>query len=246
MQIEELLMTSSKIAIIGGGISGLSLSLFLKQSGFEPVVYEANQPKVDMSGGLQVAPNGMSVLKELNLVSKVIEAGAKNIGVRFYNHTGTLLCSPVYQEPEKYGHPAVNLSRSHLQQILLEECERNHVEIQYGKRLKNIFFAETERPIAVFENHLEIPCDLIVGADGVNSEVRGCLFPNGPRPSHTGLVAFGGFIHPSLLIDKGVSIKKDMLHMTFGPIGFFGYGYSKNHDDDHRLMWWSTIPKNES
>jgi 2-polyprenyl-6-methoxyphenol hydroxylase-like FAD-dependent oxidoreductase len=53
--------------IIGGGIAGRALSLFLKKAGISSTVYEAYPYTQGVGGGLNLAPNGMNVLDELGL-----------------------------------------------------------------------------------------------------------------------------------------------------------------------------------
>ena len=50
-------MTPTKVLIIGGGISGPVLAIFLKLRGYDPVVYERLHEFVDLGVGLmQVDP----------------------------------------------------------------------------------------------------------------------------------------------------------------------------------------------
>ena len=52
------------VLIIGGGIAGPALALFLKKAGIAATLHEAYPRCADIGGGLQVAPNGMAVLEQ--------------------------------------------------------------------------------------------------------------------------------------------------------------------------------------
>ena len=67
------------VLIIGGGIGGNSLALFLQQAGISSTVYEAYAYKDAIGGGLGLAPNGMNVLAALGLAETVKARGTLNI-----------------------------------------------------------------------------------------------------------------------------------------------------------------------
>jgi len=54
-----------KVAIIGGGIAGLTIALFLERKGVSVVIYEKNAKIIHNGGGLGIWPNGSQVLHKL-------------------------------------------------------------------------------------------------------------------------------------------------------------------------------------
>jgi 2-polyprenyl-6-methoxyphenol hydroxylase-like FAD-dependent oxidoreductase len=60
-------MKNGKAIIIGGGMAGITLALFLKKAGIPAVIYEAYPENKSAGGALTIAPNGMNVLHELGL-----------------------------------------------------------------------------------------------------------------------------------------------------------------------------------
>ena len=65
--------------IIGGGIAGPAVSLFLQRGGIEPLIFEAYPRPATIGGGFQIAPNGMRVLRALNLADRIAAAGAPSM-----------------------------------------------------------------------------------------------------------------------------------------------------------------------
>ena len=57
--------TLLKVAVIGAGVSGLSVASFLATAGHEVSVFEKNQKVNEIGAGIQISPNGLCVLKEL-------------------------------------------------------------------------------------------------------------------------------------------------------------------------------------
>jgi 2-polyprenyl-6-methoxyphenol hydroxylase-like FAD-dependent oxidoreductase len=56
-----------RVLIIGGGVAGPALALFLKRTGIESELYEAYPFTEDVGGGFGPAPNAIKVLAALGL-----------------------------------------------------------------------------------------------------------------------------------------------------------------------------------
>src|SRR6266481_2054335 len=65
------------IAVIGGGIGGLTAALALRRAGFAVDVYEQAPELTEVGGGINMAPNATRVLRSLGLT-----AGLDREGVR--------------------------------------------------------------------------------------------------------------------------------------------------------------------
>ena len=57
-----------KIAVIGAGVSGLSVASLLAKAGHEVSVFEKNQRIREVGAGIQISPNGFCVLKEIDYI----------------------------------------------------------------------------------------------------------------------------------------------------------------------------------
>src|SRR5689334_11834133 len=62
---------AARIAIIGGGIGGLTAARALRQRGFEPIVYEAAPELKEIGAGVALHPNAMKALRSLDLEAAV-------------------------------------------------------------------------------------------------------------------------------------------------------------------------------
>ena len=63
---------SKHIAIIGAGISGLALGCILKKSNIPVVIFEKSNDISDYGAGISISPNGIRILKYLNIYDEVI------------------------------------------------------------------------------------------------------------------------------------------------------------------------------
>src|SRR5882724_2841434 len=66
-----------RVAVIGGGIGGLTAALSLRRAGFEVDVYEQAPELTQIGGGINMGPNAARILRRLGLA-----AGLDREGVR--------------------------------------------------------------------------------------------------------------------------------------------------------------------
>ena len=168
-----------KIAIIGGGIGGLTTAIALQRKGFTDVtVYEAAPEMLPIGAGILLATNAMTILDRLGIAQQIKAAGNVLQSVRIANHKGEILSNVDFSKIiKRYGNGTVSIHRGKLQQILLENISKNTVFV--GKRLKNI--ENTEGGVQLhFEDKTTAEADMVIGADGIHSIVRKHLFGETP------------------------------------------------------------------
>jgi 2-polyprenyl-6-methoxyphenol hydroxylase-like FAD-dependent oxidoreductase len=225
-----------KVLIIGGGIGGLALALFLRKAGISSTVYEAFPHKDGAGGGLNLAPNGMKVLAALGLAEKTRACGSAALEACFRNEHGRVLARFRNGPVEKYRQPAVSLMRSALHEVLTDEMSSQRLEIHYEKRL-NTITQDAAKVVAYFADGTQAEGDILIGADGIHSQARSSILPNGPKPAYIGLIAMGGLVLGST-VPSLLQRDKQSLNFTYGAKGFFGYmGVHAGN-----VMWWSNLP----
>ena len=229
-------MTHTQRAIvIGSGIGGPALSLFLKRSGIEPQIFEAYPGPSTIGGGFQIAPNGMRVLAALGLAEEVTRAGAPSSEFHFRNHHGR---SIGHIDLSRCG-AGVTIMRAAFQQILLDAAEREGLSITYGKRLSSID-ASAAGATAYFEDGTAAHGDMLIAADGVHSRARGLILPEHARPQYTGMLGVGG------LVDAASAVAADpadarQLNFTMG--ARLQFGYASLSASQPRWGWWCHLPQ---
>ncbi len=231
-------MTNPKcVLVIGGGIAGPVLALFLKQSGFCVHIFEASNGPSDAGGALGLAPNGMNVLAAAGVAEQVRDVSVTAHEWAFENQHGKLLARQNAGDPARYGQAGVMITRSALHRVLVEQAEARGISITYNKRLTAIDDHPGQPIVAHFDDGTNIEGDLIVGADGIRSQVRCAVMPEAPKPVYSGLLAPGGF---SPCLDSNVTPRSNQrVHFIFGQNGFFGY-FNTITPEGPRTLWWST------
>ena len=221
--------------VIGGGIAGPAVSLFLQQGGIEPHIFEAYPEPATIGGGFQIAPNGMRVLTALGLGDRVAAAGAPSSDFAFRNHHGRAL-GRISLSRSGFG---VTILRTAFQKILLEETARRGVPIAYGKRVRAV--ENTRGPVvAHFEDGSTMEGDMLLAADGVHSRVRSLVLPAHARPHYTGVIGVGGFAGSE---SAAPADPRDahQLNFTVGPR--LQFGYATVCATKPRWGWWTHLPQ---
>jgi 2-polyprenyl-6-methoxyphenol hydroxylase-like FAD-dependent oxidoreductase len=209
--------THRRALVVGGGIAGPALALFLARAGIEPVVFEAYPPSEDVGGGFQIAPNGLRVLAELGLADTLLAQGHPCSDMAFRNHHGRLIG---VVRTVRAGR-AVNVMRPTVHRVLRDEAARRGIDVRYGKRLTSVVEVGRE-VVATFEDGTTEVGDFLVGADGVHSRVRACILPELAVPRDTHMISIGGFCAAGVTPPADPD---DAGRLTFvvGPRHQFGY-----------------------
>lgn len=112
------------IAIIGGGIGGLSLALALHQRGQACDVYETVSEIKEIGVGITLLPHAVRELAGLGLQAELEAAGIENLESVFFNRYGQY----IYREPRGrhagYALPELGIHRGKLHRILLDAVLR--------------------------------------------------------------------------------------------------------------------------
>lgn len=174
-----------QVAIIGGGIAGLSLALQLHKRGISCHVFEAVPELKELGVGITLLPHAVRELTALGLGPAIAAAGIENLETRFFNRFGQLL----YQEPRgkfaNYPYPEFGIHRGRLHRILHEAtCERLGASaVETNRRCIGIEQDGTGVTVRLEESSSGRPLDpvratLAVGCDGVHSTVRRQFYPH--------------------------------------------------------------------
>jgi salicylate hydroxylase len=194
-----------RIAVIGGGIGGLTAALSLRRAGFEVDVYEQAPELTQIGGGINMGPNAVRILRRLGLAAGLDREGVRPLFThqRRWQDGRTLQRAPLNPLCEElYGAPHMTLHRADLLDVIASgfPAERIHL----GHRL--IGLEDKGRGAeAWFENGARITADVLVGADGIHSAVRSALFGE-EAPVFAGCVAYRGLVPAERIADLGLAI----------------------------------------
>ena len=216
----------TEIAIIGGGIGGLTTAIALRQFGFDCEVFEQAPQLLDVGAAIAVWPNATRVLATLNLLERVLEKAGVMREIRWLHRDGSLINRVRLSCFDLETAPAIALHRADLQRILLESLPENLVKLDHDMV---DFRSRNDRIDVQFANGNSVSCDFLIGADGIHSEVRKRV-TDVPIPVYRGYLVWRGIspVQPKEL-DSDVACELHDRGKRFG-IGPVGHG---------RIGWWA-------
>jgi salicylate hydroxylase len=186
----------SKVAVIGGGIGGLAAALALLKRGIDVEVYEQSAELREVGAGIQISSNGTRVLYALGLEDalKRVQVLPSRREIRHWSSGETWNWFDLgAATAQRYGTPHVMLHRGDLHGLLADAVRSIKPDaIRLGKRCIAVSQAATEAEVT-FESGETVKAAYAIGADGIHSKVRACLF-GADRPDFTGCVAWRGLV----------------------------------------------------
>ena len=186
-------MAQLSVAVIGGGIGGLTAALHLLRAGFDVQVYEQSRQMTESGAGLVMSPNATRLLIKLGLGDELAKVAVRPAGFhqRRWQDGRTLAFSRTAHEMEtRYGSPHYVFHRGDMHQILVQAMPPERIHLAHRCTGATDRGSHVE---ATFANGTAIKADILIGADGVHSIIRGLLL-GAERPRFTGCVAYRGLI----------------------------------------------------
>jgi 2-polyprenyl-6-methoxyphenol hydroxylase-like FAD-dependent oxidoreductase len=217
--------------VIGGGIAGPVTALALARASIEATVYEAHAGATGAGAMLSLAPNGLDALRIIGADGAVEAVGQPVPGVVMADGSGSELA-------EFAGFPdlppTLAMTRADLVRVLADYAAAQGISIQYGKRLVDAE-AGSDAVRVSFADGTSATGDLLIGADGIRSTVRGIIDPDAPDPEYQGILSFGGFAPGT-----AAPAESGKMYFAFGR-AFIGYWRLP----DSRICWFAGLPRTD-
>jgi 2-polyprenyl-6-methoxyphenol hydroxylase-like FAD-dependent oxidoreductase len=187
-----------QVAIVGGGIGGLTLGLMLHARGIGCRIYEASREIRELGVGINVLPHAIAELSALGLLARLDEVAIRTRELIYANRFG----QEIWREPRGvdagYEVPQFSIHRGRLQGVL-----RDAVVERLGRAAictGHSFTAFTQEEGCVKARFKKIAqgsrtivsSDVLVGCDGIHSAVRRQLYPDEAGLKWNGVLMWRG------------------------------------------------------
>jgi kynurenine 3-monooxygenase len=209
---------SQKVTLVGGGLAGSLLAIFLAKKGFKVTIYE-KRPDMrgnDYEGGrsinLAMSERGLRALRKLGLEKDILDIGIPMLGRMIHGEEGQLKYQP-------YGHndQAIHsVSRGLLNVKLLQmadSMENIDMHFDHDCTEANLYTGETyytnKEGVAVHDQ-----ADWVIATDGAYSAIRGAFQRSG-RFNYSQTYEEHGYKELEILpnAEGGFAMNKNCLHI---------------------------------
>jgi 2-polyprenyl-6-methoxyphenol hydroxylase-like FAD-dependent oxidoreductase len=218
ISISAFMATENNITIVGAGlavsdstfnpnshniltkIQGLSLALSLNihSPTTKTTLYELRDPTMLTTGALMLSPNALRILDTLGVYSRIKQHGFEFEHLTSQTDAGEITDTYAMGGEKLFGYKALRIYPSVLLSELRIICKERGINIIYGLKFSHVV-SETERDVTfAFSDGSEKTTSLLLGTDGIHSQVRKHLFPD-ITPIYSGITAVTASISRSAL-----------------------------------------------
>lgn len=202
----------ARIGIVGAGPGGLCAALAFALHGHEVEVFEQAAELGAVGAGIQVSPNGWAALAALGLGDALAARSMRAQAVRLCDYRQSREVLRLDLLAHSPARPYFFIHRADLLDVLAQAVSAAGGVIRTGTRISDAqggyaprLFAQAGR-----EAQRELTFDLVVGADGLHSGLRGRLNPSSAG-RFTGHVAWRALVRRE---DVGVHPPEAVVHMA--------------------------------
>ncbi|KAK5087576.1 hypothetical protein LTR70_006930 [Exophiala xenobiotica] len=196
-----------EIAIIGGGIAGLSLAIALHHRNVPVKIYEQAPKFGEIGAGVSFSPNAVSGMKLCHqgiydaferICTRNAWPSKQKVWFDYLNGYDKSLKEAGHQEAAFTITSSIGQNGVHRARFLEELVKLLPGDIaNFGKRVKTISETESGKQEMHFEDGSTAEADAVIGSDGIKSQVRKVMFgENHPcaHPSYTHKYAYRGLV----------------------------------------------------
>jgi kynurenine 3-monooxygenase len=205
------------ITIIGSGLAGTLMSLYLARRGYGVEVYEArsdprNKP---IDGGrsinLALSCRGKTSLTEIGLLDKVEQIIVPMRARAIHEEHGEVHFQPFGRHEDEYINA---IMRTELNALLLDEAEKHpSINLYFSLSLQDICFEKKELVFSTSNNErYTTSFNRIIGADGASSAVRDILRDKSHLEYSRDFLPHG-YKELSITNEHGTSFTREHLHL---------------------------------
>jgi len=183
---------SPSIAIVGGGLGGLTAALALQSRGLDVHVFEQAEILREIGAGISIHPNAARLLRRIGLEEQLRKIGVPIGGVVLRSSQGDPVITPTGPATPAFsrGDQGYNVHRSDFLTLLFDALPRGAVAL--GHRCVQLE-DQADRIRLFFANGATAEADVVIGSDGIHSLIQRAIgLQNQPRGE--GTMAYRGLV----------------------------------------------------
>jgi len=201
-----------KIAIVGGGIGGLTAALTLSQNPYDITVFERSAGIREIGAGVQISPNAGRLLHSLGLGAAYSEISVNphRVVLRRWEDDSIIRATDLDESfISQHQVPLANVARNELVEIIGNAvAARANVTLKFSTHVVAVEPGESSS-VVLFSDGSSQTFDIVIGADGIHSVVRPCV-GGVDKPRFSGSAAYRALVPRSAVEDLPIDVTNRM------------------------------------
>jgi len=201
-----------KIAIVGGGIGGLTAALALSQNPYDITVFERSAGIREIGAGVQISPNAGRLLHSLGLGAAYSEISVNphRVVLRRWEDDSIIRATDLDESfISQHQVPLANVARNELVEIIGNAvAARANVTLKFSTHVVAVEPGESSS-VVLFSDGSSQTFDIVIGADGIHSVVRPCV-GGVDKPRFSGSAAYRALVPRSVVEDLPIDVTNRM------------------------------------
>ena len=201
-----------KIALVGGGIGGLTAARALSQSSHEITVFERSAGIREIGAGVQISPNASRLLHSLGLGQAYSEIAVypQRVVLRRWEDDSILRSTDLDESfLSQHQVPLANVARNELVEILGNAvAQTKNVTLKFSTHVVGVEPGDSSSVVR-FSDGTTQSFDIVVGADGIHSVVRPCV-GGLDKPRFSGSAAYRALVPRKFVEDLPMDVTNRM------------------------------------
>jgi salicylate hydroxylase len=201
-----------KIAIVGGGIGGLTAALALSQNPYDITVFERSAGIREIGAGVQISPNAGRLLHSLGLGAAYSEISVNphRVVLRRWEDDSIIRATDLDESfISQHQVPLANVARNELVDIIGNAvAARANVTLKFSTYVVAVEPGESSS-VVLFSDGSSQTFDIVIGADGIHSVVRPCV-GGVDKPRFSGSAAYRALVPRSAVEDLPIDVTNRM------------------------------------
>ena len=173
------------VLVVGGGIGGMTAALALARIGVAVTLIDSDPNWRVYGAGITITGMSLRAFDDLGVLDEIRARGFVHNGMRPMRFNGEPLGEPRLAPP---GSPPVmhggGIMRPVLHDILSTRVRATGIDVRLGIKVDTLE-QDDDGVDVTFTDGASARFDLVIGADGIFSQMRDMIFPDAPKPKFT-------------------------------------------------------------
>jgi len=210
----------NRVLIVGGGLSGVSAAICLQRQGIDVEIIEREPVWGALGTGITLMGPAMRALKQLGVLEQCMAEGDGGSEMCLFNAEGDLLHTLEIHGLLGPDWPAVGgMMRPTLHKILADTACEKGVSVRTGVTVASLQ-QHPDRVDVKLSDGSTGSYDLVLGADGMRSQIRNLVFGDeAPQPRALGQAVWRALLHRPASVTGEFQFYGPGLKTGFTPLG---------------------------